>query len=274
MKNLFLSFLSLAIIAGMASCDLEETINQLNSIDEGVEALQEYAVVSKQFQDASNSSDNSVINAELEFEMALTNNTKATSEGPVITIVPMDQTWPKNITVDFGNGITGKDGIERSGKLHIVSTNWYRIENSKHTTTYEDFYQNGYKIEGTHIATNLGMVEGKGLQFNVTISEGKVSKAGAVINYSQNTTRTWVKGDATPLDIWDDEYTLDGIQNGMSSKGVEYALDITEPLHFVVLSKEIKEGRMAVDIAGLPAIEMDYTNSKIWIGEQSFPMNK
>ncbi len=274
MKNLFWSLFALIASAGMFSCELEEKINQINSIDEGVEALQEYAIVSKQFQDASNSSDNSVITAEVEFETAMASELKASTEGPVITIEPMDNSWPKNITVDFGDGVIGKDGIKRSGKLNIISTDWYRMKDSKHTTTYENFYQNGYKVEGTNVATNLGMVEGEGLQFNVVIADGKVSKNGAVINYTQNTTRTWVKGDDTPIDIWDDEYKLDGIQNGVSSKGIKYELDITEPLHFIVLSKEITEGKIAVDIEGLPDMELDYTESKIRIGEQSFPMNQ
>lgn len=263
--------ISLFLTIGMVSCELEETINKLNSTDDGIEALQEYAIVSKQYQDASNSSDAAVMNAELQVATGL----KATTEGPTITIDPMDATsWPKNITVDYGEGITGQDGIVRSGKLKIVSTNWYREEGSVHSTTYEDFYQNGYKIDGTHVATNVGLIEGEGLRFNVTVTNGKVTKDGAVIEYSQNTTRTWVVGSDTPLDIWDDEYTLTGSQNGVSSKGVKYALTITEPLYFVVLSKEISEGKMAVAIDGLPNMELDYTTSTIKVGEQSFPMKK
>ncbi|MBS2098073.1 hypothetical protein [Carboxylicivirga linearis] len=271
MKKSVLGIITVLSLWGLNSCELEEKIEQFNSVDDGIEALQEYAIVSKQFQNASNSCDEAVLSAEVQETAEL----KANLQGPVITVETDGvNEWPKYITVDFGGGITGLDGVLRSGKLHIESTNWYRTEGSVHTTTFEDYYQNGYKVEGTHIATNNGNAEGEGLQFNVVISDGKVTKDGAVIEYQQNSTRTWKEGADTPFNIWDDEYALDGTQKGVSSKGVEYALSITEPLYFKVLTREITEGKMAVVIEGLPGIELNYTTSTIWIGEQSFPMQK
>nr|WP_321408131.1 hypothetical protein [uncultured Carboxylicivirga sp.] len=270
MKKQLYSFITFLLALGLLSCELEEKIDRFNSVDDGIEALQEYAVVSQQFQNASNSSDEAI----MEVELQLASELKATKEGPAITIEPFDATtWPKNITVDFGDGITGLDGVVRSGRLLIVSTGLYRTEGSVHTTTFDNYYQNGYKVEGTHVATNNGNPDGEGLQFNVTITGGKVTKDESVIEYQQNSTRTWVAGSDTPLNIWDDEYTLDGTQNGTSSKGVEYALSITESLHFVVLTKQITEGKMAVVIEGLPNIVMDYTTSTIKIGELTYPMH-
>nr|WP_321450652.1 hypothetical protein [uncultured Carboxylicivirga sp.] len=269
MSKLVKLYLSIFAVLAMISCNVEDAIDQINSVDDGVEALQEYAIVNKQFQDACNYSDQAIIDAELE----LIGELKSSNSGPVITIEPFDATtWPKNITVDFCDGITGKDGIIRSGKLLIESTGWYRTEGSVHTTSFDNFYQNGYKIEGTHVATNNGNVSDEGLQFNVTITGGKISKGDAVINFKQNSTRTWVAGSDTPLNIWDDEYTLDGTQTGVSSKGVTYAMSITESLHFVVLTKEVTKGKVAVVIEGLPNIEMDYNTSTIKIGEISYPM--
>jgi len=269
MRKSVLGIITIFFLLGLISCELEEKIEQFNSVDDGIEALQEYAIVSKQFQNASNSCDEAVLNAEVQTKAGL----KSSLQGPNITVETDGvNEWPKFITVDFGNGITGLDGVERSGKLLIESTNWYRTEGSVHTTTFDDYYQNGFKIEGTHIATNNGNAEEEGLQFNVVITGGKVSKDGAVIEYQQNSTRTWKEGADTPFYIWDDEYALDGTQKGVSSKGVEYALSITEPLYFKVLSREITEGKMAVVIEGLPGIELNYTTSTIWIGEQSFPM--
>ena len=110
----------------------------------------------------------------------------------------------------------------------------YEVITSVHTTTFEDYYQNGHKIAGTHITTNGGVMDNL-LTFNVKVNDGKVTKLnGDVIRYTQNTSRTWITGDETPLNIWDDEYEMSGIQTGVSSKGVNYKLEIIKPLHFVV----------------------------------------
>lgn len=272
MKNFKWSLILIAIVA-LSSCELKEELERTASTLEAVEALQEYTVVNKQFQDASNASDEGVINAE--GVVAGTYALKSSQEGPSITVEPMDNNWPKTITIDFGNGITGKDGIKRSGKIITKSTNWYRVPQSIHTTTYEEYYQNGHKIEGTNVATNLGLIEGEGLKYNVVISDGKITTPmGGVILYSQNSSRTWIAGSDTPIDIWDDEYKLDGKQNGVSSKGVAYSLTITEPLHFVMFPRDIISGKITFAIEGLQDIELDYATSTGKIGDYDFTFNK
>ncbi len=272
MKKLSWSLVLVAIVT-FSSCELKEELEKTASALEAAEALQEYTVVNKQFQDASNASDDGVINAE--DVIAGTYALKAGQEGPSITVEPMDNTWPKTITLDFGDGITGKDGIVRSGKIKTVSTAWYRESGSVHTTTYENFYQNDHKVEGTNVATNMGMVEGLGLKYNVEIKDGKITTPpGGVISYTQNSSRTWIAGDDTPINIWDDEYKLDGTQNGVSSKGIVYSLTITEPLHFVMYPRDILAGKITFAIDGLSDIELDYETSKGKIGDYEFTFNK
>jgi len=120
---------------------------------------------------------------------------------------------------------------------------------------------------------NLGKNQDDNLEFNVIIEDGKITaKTGATINYMENSTRTWIAGSATPLNIWDDEYLLDGTQSGISSKGVEYVLTIEETLHFVLLPRSIKSGILDIDIGNINDITINYTNSTITILDVTYPI--
>ncbi|HEX9600098.1 MAG TPA: hypothetical protein VF985_01280 [Mariniflexile sp.] len=94
---------------------------------------------------------------------------------------------------------------------------------------------------------------------------------GKTINYTENSTRTWIAGSDTPFNIWDDEYMLDGTQSGVSSKGVEYSLTIEESLHFVLLPRSITSGILDIDVANIEDIKLNYTTSTITILGQTFP---
>lgn len=268
-----IKLINLALIIGLLvySCETANKIeDEVTAKTNALEALQEYSTVAKQFQDASNSCDDGVISAE---NNGSSTQLKAGSSEPVITVVPKgNETWPVIITVNFGDGIEGRDGITRKGKLIIESTNWYRVAHSVHATSFENYYQNNNKIEGTHIATNLGLVDGF-LNYDVEVKNGKLTTPeGKVILYTQQTTRTWIAGDDTPLYIWDDEYELDGSQTGVSSKGVNYTLQITEPLYFIMLPRSVESGKMDVTVEGLQDIEIDYEASTITIGGVSYPL--
>lgn len=236
-----------------------------------IEALTEYAVVNKIFQDVGNNSGDAVLSSESSntSKFGKTN----TGDGPVITVKPLDfATFPKTITIDYQSGVLCKDGITRKGKATIVSTNWYGKTNSEHTTTFTDYYHEGFKVEGTHHVKNLGKNQDDHLEYSVTIENGKItSETGAAIHYTENSTRTWVAGADTPFNIWDDEYMLDGTQSGTSSKGITYTLTVEEPLRFVLLPRQIKSGILDIDVADIKDIKLNYADSTITIFGKSYP---
>ncbi|MEC3907701.1 hypothetical protein VOI54_11780 [Tamlana sp. 2201CG12-4] len=228
-----------------------------------IETLNEYALANQIFQDIGNNGGDAILNAE-NSTIAKTSDSKS---GPVITVEPFDlSTFPKTTTVDFKDGTLCKDGITRSGIITIVSTGWYRQEESEHTTTFDDYYHEDYKVEGTHLVRNLGTDQDNNPRYSVTINNGKISaNNGAAINYTEDSFRTWIAGSDTPLNIWDDEYLLEGEQSGISSKGIGYALTIEEPLHFVLLPRNIKSGILDLDIGEVNDIKLNYNNSTVTI---------
>ncbi|GAA4302973.1 hypothetical protein [Aestuariibaculum suncheonense] len=255
----------------LASCDGETVKNTLDTTV-AIEALTEYSTVNKVFQDIGNNSGDAVLTSEgTASASAKLTSTKA--DGPVITIDPMDFTsFPKTITIDYGMGVLCKDGITRKGIVTIVSSNWYGVEGSMHTSTFTNYYHEEYKVEGTHVVENLGENTDGDLEYSVTITDGKITTStGATIEYTEDSTRTWVAGSDTPLNIWDDEYLLDGIQHGRSSKGVDYSLTVEESLHFALLPRSIKAGILDIDVASIEDIKLNYNTKMVTILGKNFP---
>jgi hypothetical protein len=97
--------------------------------------------------------------------------------------------------------------------------------------------------------------------FSVVINNGKLTTPdGKVVEYTQNTTSTWIEGDDTPLNIFDDVYEISGTQAGKSSKGVNFTLTTQEsyPLLVDVACGNITDGVLDVDIEGASEMSIDY----------------
>jgi hypothetical protein len=246
---------------------LKPNVDSANAI----EALTEYATVNKVFQDVGNNSGDAVLSAESSTTTSKSSYSK--TDSPIITVEPLDfTTFPKTTTINYGTGVLCKDGITRKGIVNIVSTDWYGKTDSEHTTTFNNYYHEDFKVEGTHYVKNLGKNQDDDLEFSVIIENGKITtKNGKTINYTENSTRTWVAGSDTPFNIWDDEYMLDGMQSGISSKGVAYTLTIEEPLHFVLLPRNIESGILDISVGNIDGIKLNYTNSTITILGVTYP---
>jgi len=263
--------LCIVLVVSLCSCNISETIEKTSASANAIETLNEYSIVSKHFYQASNSCTEGLLTAEKEQGNSIL---KSEYTNAKVTVAPKgNEAWPVIITVDYGDGVVGKDGIMRKGKLQTESSNWYQAENSIHITTFENYYQDNHKLEGVHIASNKGKNAEGFLSYNIEITEGElITPEGKHISYAQQSMRTQIVGTKTPLDISDDEYLIDGSQVGVSSNGLNYTLQITKALHFVVFPRQIKDGVMMVNVDGLNGIEMDYNAATITIGGLSYPL--
>ncbi|MFL1012265.1 hypothetical protein [Flavisericum labens] len=269
MRKLIIPILAILLV----SCQDKEEVNNDNVQQDALTALVEYTIVNKIFQDVGNNGGDAVLSSES--STSGKSASKSELDGPSITVEPLDfTTFPKTITIDYGTGVLCQDGITRKGIVTIVSTNWYRIEDSQHTATFDNYYHENFKVEGTHVVKNLGMNQDSNLEYSVVIENGKVTApTGAVVYYTENTTRTWIEGSDTPFNIWDDEYLLNGNQSGVSANGIEYSLTVEESLHFILLPRGIESGILDVDIADISDIKINYTNNTITIFGQIYPFS-
>lgn len=85
-----------------------------------------------------------------QLKSASINNSVYLGDCPVITINKTAN--PQVMTIDFGTSCTGKDGKIRSGKI-IVSSDSFATFPSVRDKTFDNYYVDGKKIEGSIVKT-------------------------------------------------------------------------------------------------------------------------
>lgn len=225
--------------------------------------INEYVLANEIFQDVVNNTGDALLKAEGKIKGMQTGS----DTGPVIAIEPFDlDTFPKTTRVDFGSGTLCEDGIIRRGVITIVSTGWYGQFGSSHTTTFNNFYHDIFKVEGKQVVENWGQNPEDYLIFGVTVEGGNVtSNNGVNIIFDESSNRTWIAGSESPFNIWDDEYLLEGTQWGDSSDGTFYLVAFEPPLHYDLQPRAIESGVVDLEIGGISGFKINYTNRTITV---------
>lgn len=108
-----------------------------------------------------------------------------------------------NIVIDFGTGCTDVRGIVRKGKITITYTGNRFTTGSKIVTTFQDYFRNGVKVEGTHTLTNVTATNVSYPRFSVVIVGGKLTfPDGRTITREHSFTREWQRAINPALDKW------------------------------------------------------------------------
>ena len=162
---------------------------------------------------------------------------KSTENGDPCFTVNVDHPdsthFPKVITIDYGEGCTvvfHDDTITRKGQIIITITDRWFMPGAQHIVTFNNFYLNDAKIEGTRTITNLGLNDEYHLEMSIVLEDGKIT-------FNDN---TWMTRDANQLREWirhmnpqNDTVLITGSANGINILGQEYSRVITEPLVLV-----------------------------------------
>jgi hypothetical protein len=140
--------------------------------------------------------------------------------------------FPLQITIDFGSGCTARDGITRRGKIIAVYTGHLLVAGNSATTTFDNYYINDIKVEGTHKLTNTGTIDKK--SYTTQVTNAQLSQAnGNYIQWNSLKTLTQVEGGSTPLIALDDAYSITGQADGsvrLNDKYFQWSTAITAPL--------------------------------------------
>ena len=187
------------------------------------------------------------------------------------------------LTVSFDGSICLKDGQKRTGKLIIAFTGPYKTKGTVITSTLENFTIDGKPLEGKKVVENLGRVDGTNLSYKVIISDAKLTyDDGSISTWKSDRTRTWTKGESTPLNIWDDIYEIEGTASGTNRNNLTYTMEtpVTTP---IVLDMECwattrlpKSGVISIRPNNLLERSVNYGNGdcdrsiSISIGNQSY----
>ncbi|HLN55187.1 MAG TPA: hypothetical protein VK207_04285 [Bacteroidales bacterium] len=223
------------------------------------------------FEDVFSIADNAAIQMEAKGEET------TAAECPVTTITkPEGAQWPKTVVMDFGTGCTGFNDNTRSGKIIMVVTGPRLQAGSKRTVTFDNYYFNEIKVEGTKVFENKGYNSSQNLVVSVTLTGGKITLPdGRTIERSVTHEREWIAGLLTP-NIWDDECLVTGTATGKTRKDVEYTNTIMTALHWKRACRFITEGIVKMERSGkeLP-VTLDYGDGEcdakavVTMGDQS-----
>jgi hypothetical protein len=142
-------------------------------------------------------------------------------------------TWlpaQKKMIIDFGEGCTSPRGVIRKGKIIASYTGRYWIPGTVITTTFENYYVDGKKIEGIREVKNNGFNEAdKFFTFTTSVKGGKIT-------WKDGTSRTYEARHSKKVYLTTSDrgivYTVSGGSKGVNRNERAYLAEIVEPLIF------------------------------------------
>lgn len=163
----------------------------------------------------------------------------------ICATVTVTDGFPKNITIDFGNGCTSANLITRKGKINIVLSDSLRKTGSVAVMTFDNYYVNGYKKEGKITWTNTSSADTK--SWNRTCEDGKITAPNGN-NWTHSGTRDIVQteGVNTPWDLTDDVYSVTGNHTVTNSAGKTRNSTITNSLIKATSCENIGKGTIKI----------------------------
>jgi hypothetical protein len=177
-----------------------------------------------------------------------------------ITVTPNDSTYPKTVTIDFGDSCRGRDGKVRSGKIVLHFTGPYRRPGSVVTMTFVRFHVNRVHIEGTKIFKNLSELPVH--KWSIEVLDGRVTfPSGRGYSYEGKKTVKQIAGMLTAI-VRDDVYQIVGRSSTVFNNGTTVNLNTESPLIKKVACHWISEGTVKIKI-----------NSRVLYLDFGFPGN-
>ena len=244
LKNYLIAIATISIAAGFSSC-------KKNSPDSSSELQATLELSGDQ-----NISDN--LNSDAEYvlnEAAVDNNFSGNTPVSItqtmnvlscatVAVTPL-QGFPKNISIDFGSGCISSNGVTRSGKIYITLSDSLRKSGSIAVMTFDNYYVNGFKKEGTITWTNTSVVGTKSWQRKcengkVTAPDGHFWLHSGIQSVAQT------EGSGTPFNLLDDVFSTTGSASVSNSAGASRTSEITAALEKKVICENIDKGTIKI----------------------------
>jgi hypothetical protein len=172
-----------------------------------------------------------------------------------ITVTPNDSTYPKTVTIDFGDSCRGNDGKVRKGQLVLHFTGPVRRPGSVVTLTFVRYHVNRAHIEGTVIFKNLS--EPPVHKWSIEVVNGSVTfPNGRGYSYDGTKNVKQIAGMQTGV-VRDDVYQITGRSKTVFNNGLTINLNTEDPLIRKVACPWINEGTLKIRINDR-VLKLDY----------------
>nr|WKN36670.1 hypothetical protein K4G66_30365 [Tunicatimonas sp. TK19036] len=214
-----------AVALGLFSCNKED--DQLTSEeDEAESVVLDEAIVDDLFEEIDLISNEGAAEGENEEGGRFETNDRLLGEcvGRGIDRRLAEGVFTKTVTLDFLEGCVGPKGRERQGTMIITQIANTNESTYTVSTSFENFYLDGKKIEGTRTRVYTSIESGIE-QVKITLVSGKVTlEDGQVLKREGAFTKVW--------DHSTEEIAVQGEATGVNRNGVVYQTVISEPLVF------------------------------------------
>jgi hypothetical protein len=178
-----------------------------------------------------------------------------------ITVSPAPNVneWPKTVTVNFGTtGCTADNGFVRKGKIIYTITDTLIQKGASISITFDNYYVNGHKLEGTYTIKNTGSLAS--IKFNTILENGKITYSdGTWYTKTSNVTWTYAAGSFTPSDFSDDVFNLSGSGTVTSSDGNTLTAESQDVLVRKYTCYNIVSGKLNLTYNNINGV-LDYGN--------------
>jgi len=151
---------------------------------------------------------------------------------PTVTLAQPWGTWPNTITIDYGpTGCLGPNGEHLlKGKIIITQTAEMFTAGAKRTKSFENFYVDDVRVEGTKTWTNNGKDASGSWSYTRTATDMKLTYPdGTFSTWNHTHTATLVQGALTPTHR-DNVWNITGSTLGTNRNGKAFSATIIEPL--------------------------------------------
>lgn len=255
------SLLAISAAIAFSSCKKDNQSNEPQQDDDlntSIEAAQNNAIASSQFDDVLNitqsaTSEDAGEDISLGTEGAFMRGSDPGSMFSrdrrcfTVNVIPKIRgEWPKTVTINFGDGCTGKDGKVRKGRIVSIYTKPAFMPGAVVSTTFIGYQVDSFEISGTHKVTNTSTA--RGISFRVEVVQGKITNTN---------TGSWRKHEAnheiTQLDGWNSDinplrngYRITGSTQGASSNGLKWKTQTESPLIKKLDCKWISKGVLKI----------------------------
>ena len=150
-------------------------------------------------------------------------------KAPTVTVDPVDGTFPKTITLDYGEGTELNNGTVISGQIIIVVSAPPRTDGATREVTFSNFYVDSVNIAGTR-TISFSKSDEEGVTFTLVGDLVFTFTDETYIERNTEKIRKLVEGFDTPCDHSDDVLHITGYTNSESSEGYTFSKTIIEPL--------------------------------------------
>jgi hypothetical protein len=166
--------------------------------------------------------------------------------GVTITAEPNDSTFPKTVTINYGDGILCRDGRTRKGSVVLYFSAPLRRAGAQVKITLKDYYVNRAHIEGVKTITNVSA--NGAVKYSVKIESGEVTRPnGRGFTYEGTKTVTQIQGASTTT-CGDDVYSIEVNTVIKYANGITVTKTSETPLVKAVSCHWIAQGILKINI--------------------------